>query len=225
VHHHLSKLQENLAVGKLAATDDEIRAAAARAQVGSALPFSLLPLLAPSPSPAPPVQALAFIERSEDGFDTEIGERGRALSGGERQRLSIARAVLRDAPILILDEATSALDSHTEALLTRALDDLTQQRTTLIIAHRLSTVRKADQIIVMDRGAVAEQGTFQELYAAGGLFTQLVESQMWAPESAADAVAPAIPAATPTAAGDARIPATAAAAAVPAAAHTATTPT
>jgi len=142
------------------------------------------------------VQALAFIERSEDGFDTEIGERGRALSGGERQRLSIARAVLRDAPILILDEATSALDSHTEALLTQALDDLTQQRTTLIIAHRLSTVRKADQIIVMDRGAVAEQGTFQELYAAGGLFTQLVESQMWAPESAA--VPPAIPAATPT---------------------------
>ena len=121
-------------VGKMNASDDEIRAAAARAQ------------------------ALSFIEASDDGFETIIGERGRALSGGERQRLSIARAVLRDAPILILDEATSALDSSTEALLTTALEDLKSHRTTLIIAHRLSTIRRADKIIVMDKGCVAEEG-------------------------------------------------------------------
>ena len=151
-------IKENLMVGKLTATDDELRLAADQAQ------------------------ALSFIDASKEGFDLNIGERGRGISGGERQRLSIARAVLRDAPILILDEATSALDSHTETLLALALDNLKSQRTTLIIAHRLSTIRNADHILVMDKGRVVEAGTFDELYQQQGIFTKLVEEQYsWKP--------------------------------------------
>ncbi|MBM4201052.1 MAG: ATP-binding cassette domain-containing protein, partial [Gammaproteobacteria bacterium] len=103
-----------------------------------------------------------------------IGERGQALSGGERQRIAIARAVLKGSPILLLDEATSALDNETEARIKRALDRIRQGRTTFIIAHRLSTVRDADRILVMDRGRIVESGRFDELARAGGLFQRLV---------------------------------------------------
>jgi ATP-binding cassette subfamily B protein len=102
-----------------------------------------------------------------------VAERGRSLSGGERQRLAIARAMLKDAPIQILDEATSALDNQTEARIQRALATLTQGRTTFVIAHRLTTVREADQILVMQGGRLVEQGTFDELLRMGGLFAEL----------------------------------------------------
>ena len=110
-------------------------------------------------------QALEFIERSEKKFDTHAGERGRMLSGGERQRLSIARALLKDPPILILDEATSALDAVTEAKVNAALDEVMKGRTTFVIAHRLSTIRNATRILVFDNGHVIESGTFDELVA------------------------------------------------------------
>jgi ATP-binding cassette subfamily B protein len=103
-----------------------------------------------------------------------IGERGASLSGGERQRIAIARAILKDAPILILDEATSALDVETEAKIKRALDRLRSGRTTFIIAHRLSTVAGADQILVLDGGRIVERGNFRELVAKHGLFARLV---------------------------------------------------
>ena len=103
-----------------------------------------------------------------------IGERGASLSGGERQRIAIARAILKNAPILILDEATSALDVETEARIKRALDRLRKGRTTLIIAHRLSTVANADHILVLDGGRIVERGTFRELAASKGLFARLV---------------------------------------------------
>ena len=103
-----------------------------------------------------------------------IGERGASLSGGERQRLAIARAILKDAPILILDEATSALDVETEGKIKRALDRLREGRTTFIIAHRLSTVADADTILVLDGGRIVERGTFRELVANKGLFARLV---------------------------------------------------
>jgi ATP-binding cassette subfamily B protein len=106
-----------------------------------------------------------------------IGERGRTLSGGERQRLSIARVLLKDAPILILDEATSALDTPTEASLLSALEAVTQTRSTLVIAHRLSTIRQADHILVMDAGRVIESGSFDALYQQGGRFTDIMQQQ------------------------------------------------
>jgi len=112
-----------------------------------------------------------FIERLSKGYDTIIGERGATLSGGERQRLSIARALLKDAPILILDEPTSALDAQTENLLLEALERLMKGRTTFIIAHRLSTIRKADQIIVLENGRIAETGTHKQLLANEGLYS------------------------------------------------------
>ena len=115
-----------------------------------------------------------FIVRKQGGYNFLIGERGAALSGGERQRLAIARAILKDAPILILDEATSALDAETEARIKRALDALRKGRTTFIIAHRLSTVANADKILVLERGAHLERGTFRSLVAQGGLFARLV---------------------------------------------------
>lgn len=119
-------------------------------------------------------EAHDFIMRKPGGYGFMIGERGLALSGGERQRIAIARAILKDAPILILDEATSALDSETEAKIKRALDALRQGRTTFIIAHRLSTVSNADQILVLDQGRIIERGRFRELVAQKGLFARLV---------------------------------------------------
>src|SRR6516165_8650927 len=146
-------IAENLRIGKPDATDEEMRIAAARAQ------------------------ALDFIERSEHSFATKAGERGRMLSGGERQRLSIARALLKDPPILILDEATSALDAVTEAKVNAALDEVMKGRTTFVIAHRLSTIRNATRILVFDSGRVIESGTFDELVAKGGRFAELARAQ------------------------------------------------
>jgi len=153
-------IAENLRVGKSEATDEELRAAAARAQ------------------------ALDFIERGEHGFDTKAGERGRMLSGGERQRLSIARALLKDPPILILDEATSALDAVTEAKVNAALDEVMRGRTTFVIAHRLSTIRNATRILVFDNGRVVESGTFDELVARGGRFAAFARAQFMVQETA-----------------------------------------
>ncbi len=152
-------IAENLRVGKPDASEEELRTAAARAQ------------------------ALEFIERSERGFDSLAGERGRMLSGGERQRLSIARALLKNPPILILDEATSALDAVTEARLNAALDEVMKGRTTFVIAHRLSTIRNATRILVFDSGRVIESGTFDELIAKGGRFAELARAQFMVQES------------------------------------------
>jgi ATP-binding cassette subfamily B protein len=154
-------IAENLRVGKPDATDEEMRAAAAGAQ------------------------ALDFIERSEKKFETNAGERGRMLSGGERQRLSIARALLKNPPILILDEATSALDAVTEAKVNAALDNVMRGRTTFVIAHRLSTIRNATRILVFDKGRVIETGTFDELVAHGGYFASLAKAQFMVQETAA----------------------------------------
>jgi len=118
-----------------------------------------------------------FIERLPNGYQTDIGERGVRLSGGERQRICVARAFLRDAPILILDEPTSSIDSKTEAIILDALDELMVGRTTFMIAHRLSTVRHADLIATLDRGAVVEQGTHDELIARGGLYKHMHDVQ------------------------------------------------
>ncbi|HMH62251.1 MAG TPA: ATP-binding cassette domain-containing protein, partial [Bradyrhizobium sp.] len=129
-------------------------------------------------------QALEFIERGERGFETSAGERGRMLSGGERQRLSIARALLKDPPILILDEATSALDAVTEAKVNAALDEVMKGRTTFVIAHRLSTIRHATRILMFDSGHVIESGTFDELVAQGGRFAELARAQFMLQEHA-----------------------------------------
>jgi subfamily B ATP-binding cassette protein MsbA len=120
---------------------------------------------------------LDMIEDLPDGFDTMIGERGVRLSGGQRQRLAIARAILKDAPILILDEATSALDSESERFVQDALDDLMKDRTTLVIAHRLSTIERANRIAVLDRGRLAELGGHQELLDANGMYANLYRIQ------------------------------------------------
>jgi ATP-binding cassette subfamily B protein len=146
-------IADNLRVGKPDATDDELRDAARRAQ------------------------ALAFIERTPDGFEARVGERGRLLSGGERQRLAVARALLKDPPILILDEATSALDPVTEARLNMALDEVMKGRTTFVIAHRLSTIRNATRILVFRDGRIVETGAFDALVRQGGFFAELVEAQ------------------------------------------------
>ena len=118
-----------------------------------------------------------FIDAMPEGYDTVIGDRGSRLSGGQRQRLSIARAILKNPPILILDEATSALDSESERLVQEALEHLMKDRTTLVVAHRLSTIRHADQICVMHEGQIVERGTHDELYALGGYYTKLVDMQ------------------------------------------------
>ncbi|MDE6377178.1 MAG: ATP-binding cassette domain-containing protein, partial [Duncaniella sp.] len=118
-----------------------------------------------------------FIMSTEDGYDTVIGDRGCRLSGGQRQRLSIARAILKNPPILILDEATSALDSESEKLVQEALERLMKDRTTLVIAHRLSTIKNASLICVMHEGEIVEQGTHDELLALNGYYTRLVEMQ------------------------------------------------
>lgn len=153
-------IAENLRVGKPDASDDELRAACARAQV------------------------LDVIERLPDGLETHAGERGRLFSGGERQRLSIARALLKDPPILILDEATSALDALTEAKVHGALAEVMKGRTTFVIAHRLATVRNADRILVFQEGRVIESGKFDELVQSGGHLAELAKSQFMAGETA-----------------------------------------
>jgi ATP-binding cassette subfamily B protein len=121
--------------------------------------------------------ATEFINRLPQGFDTQIGERGVTLSGGQRQRIAIARAILRDAPLLLLDEATSSLDAESEGLVQAALARLMQQRTTLVIAHRLATVQSCDRILVMDQGRVVEEGTHDRLVDAGGLYARLAKLQ------------------------------------------------
>ena len=146
-------VRENIRYGKLDATDDEIAEAARSAN------------------------ALEFIERLPEGFDTVVGERGSKLSGGQRQRVAIARVMLKNPRILILDEATSALDSESEHLVQLALDHLMHERTTFVIAHRLSTVRHADRILVLDHGSVVEIGSHDELIAKKGLYSRLHEMQ------------------------------------------------
>ena len=121
--------------------------------------------------------AYDFIMATPQGFDTNIGDRGGNLSGGQRQRLSIARAILKNPPILILDEATSALDTESEHLVQEALDHLMSGRTTLVIAHRLSTIKNADLICVMQEGKIIEQGTHEQLIAKQGAYKHLVDMQ------------------------------------------------
>ncbi len=118
-----------------------------------------------------------FIERLDNGYDTMSGERGVTLSGGQRQRIAIARAILKNAPVLLLDEATSALDAESEKLVQNALDGLMKDRTTIVIAHRLATVLKADRILVMDDGRVVEEGNHQSLVAKGGIYARLASLQ------------------------------------------------
>jgi ATP-binding cassette subfamily B protein len=147
-------LRENIAYGKPNATMKEITAAAEKAN------------------------ALEFIKKLPDGFETTVGERGVKLSGGQRQRIAIARAILKDAPILVLDEATSALDSDSEKLIQDALSKLMKGRTSIVVAHRLSTIAKLDRIIVLEDGQIAEQGSHDELLKQKGTYAKL-----WAHQS------------------------------------------
>src|SRR5262249_11694857 len=122
-------------------------------------------------------QAEGFLQALPEGLGTAVGDRARTLSGGQRQRLAIARALVREAPILLLDEATSALDAENEHLVQRALDEAMKGHTTLVIAHRLATVLKADRIVVMDEGRVVEEGTHADLVAKNGLYARLAALQ------------------------------------------------
>lgn len=145
-------ISDNIRLGREGASEEEMRRAAEAAA------------------------AADFIETREDRYDTHVGERGNKLSGGERQRIAIARAILKDAPILVLDEATSALDVETEARVKSAIDNLRENRTTFIIAHRLSTVREADMVLFLDDGRVVEQGSFDELSHSNGRFAALLRA-------------------------------------------------
>jgi ABC-type transport system involved in Fe-S cluster assembly fused permease/ATPase subunit len=151
-------IRYNIRYGRWDASDAEVEEAAALAQIDG------------------------FIRMAPDGYETEVGERGLKLSGGEKQRVAIARTILKGPPILLLDEATSALDSHTEKEIQDALERVARERTSLVIAHRLSTVVHADNIIVLDQGQIVEQGTHLELMAKGGLYASL-----WARQREADA--------------------------------------
>jgi ATP-binding cassette subfamily B protein len=144
---------ENIRYGRPGATDDEVRTAAEAAS------------------------ALSFIEMLPQGFATDLGARGVRLSGGQRQRLAVARALLCDPAILLLDEATSALDAESERAVQTALDRVMHKRTTLVIAHRLATVQKADRIVVMDEGRVVDVGRHADLVRRGGLYARLAELQ------------------------------------------------
>jgi ABC-type transport system involved in Fe-S cluster assembly fused permease/ATPase subunit len=146
-------VRHNIRYGRWDATDAEVEAAAAHAQID------------------------AFIRSTPKGYDTEVGERGLKLSGGEKQRVAIARTILKAPPILVLDEATSALDSHTERDIQDALDQVSRNRTTLVIAHRLSTIVSADEIIVLDKGVIAERGTHAQLLSARGLYASMWNRQ------------------------------------------------
>ncbi|ENN87338.1 ABC transporter, ATP-binding protein [Rhizobium freirei PRF 81] len=146
-------IHDNIAFGRPGASRDEVRAAAIAAQADE------------------------FISRLEQGYDTQVGERGVTLSGGQRQRIAIARAILKNAPILLLDEATSALDAESETLVQKALEGLMEARTTLVIAHRLATVLKADRILVLDQGRIVEEGTHQSLIRHGGIYAKLARLQ------------------------------------------------
>ena len=154
-------IEENLRIGKPEATAEELDLALQRAQ------------------------AKEFIGRQTDGLQTRVGERGRSLSGGERQRLSIARALLKDPPIMIFDEATSALDATTERQIQAALDAATKGRTTFVIAHRLATIRNADRILVFDGGKIVESGNFEELVERNGRFAELARAQFMTPQQPA----------------------------------------
>jgi ABC-type multidrug transport system fused ATPase/permease subunit len=169
-----ASIAENIRYGRLEATQDEIVAAAQGAN------------------------AHDFIVKLPDGYATLLGERGAMLSGGERQRIAVARAFLKDAPILILDEPTSSIDSKTEAVILDALDRLMIGRTTFMIAHRLATIRNADLILVMHHGEIVERGTHEELLARGGLYKQLFEMQTAQARRRTRPTAPAGPASVPT---------------------------
>lgn len=148
-----ASIKENILYGRLDATDEEVVEAAKRANIHD------------------------YIMTLEDGYNTVIGERGVRLSGGQKQRLSIARVFLKNPPILILDEATSALDNTTEILIQKSLDDLCKGRTTLVVAHRLSTIKNADEIAVIAEGRIVEQGSHEELMAKGGMYSELYKLQ------------------------------------------------